>query len=140
MLTAHGHKTLRRSAVASWGRAIAACIATLSLGIPIASAGATARAATANFSEHAAWYAVIQNLNTIARNNNAELGLVQIVNVSATCTKRLTPLQWACDGLLYYASNSTCLVRSNPAIATLSPHLFDFVGVKWVDGAPCIKR
>lgn len=80
-------------------------------------------------SQHAAWYAMIEHLNLIAKTNNAKLGLAPIRNVSATCTRRLSRLRWACDGLLYYR-NATCAVMSNPATVVLDPSI-GFVSVDW---------
>lgn len=76
---------------------------------------ATAVAAGPPLTQHAAWYAMIQNLNTVAQSNNAEMGVAPIVSVSADCVHRLGPSKWACDGYLYY-KDAACNERYNDAI------------------------
>jgi len=91
-------------------RLVATGIALAALLVP---AGALAQAPP-QLSRHAAWYAMIQNLNTIAQNNNAQEGLAPIVDVSADCVRRLGPSKWACDGYLYYR-DAPCSERYNDA-------------------------
>jgi hypothetical protein len=76
---------------------------------------ATSVAAGPSLSQHAAWYAMIQNLNIVARGVNAEMGVAPIVSVSADCVRRLGPSKWACDGYLYY-KDAACNERYNDAI------------------------
>jgi hypothetical protein len=91
-------------------------------------------------SEHEAWAAVIENLNVIAKNNNSQLGLAPIWNVSATCTHRISRLAWSCDGLLDY-HDASCAVMSNPATVVMDPEAFDYVSVNWHERLDaCVRK
>lgn len=98
-----------------------------------------ARAASVKLSEHAAWNAVIENLNQIADSNNAEMGVAPIDNVAADCYRHVSALKWDCTSYLYY-EDAACPEHAIPTTAVMDPAVFDYVSVNWDDNAiRCVR-